>query len=76
MRPHAPPTPRRRSGPPCGKDWCVVAGPGSGKTSVLIEYFRRLVESGVHPRNILAITFTGKAGSSGDFSKRLSLAWR
>src|SRR5437879_3218807 len=44
-----------------GKDTCVVAGPGSGKTTVLIERFRGLVESGVPPLRILAITFTEKA---------------
>jgi ATP-dependent helicase/nuclease subunit A len=43
------------------QDVCVVAGPGSGKTTVLIERFRGLVESGVHPLRILAITFTEKA---------------
>ena len=43
------------------KDTCVVAGPGSGKTTVLIERFRGLVESGVPPSRILAITFTEKA---------------
>jgi ATP-dependent helicase/nuclease subunit A len=42
-------------------DTCVVAGPGSGKTTVLIERFRGLVESGVSPLRILAITFTEKA---------------
>ena len=30
-------------------DACVVAGPGSGKTTVLVEYFRRLVEAGRGP---------------------------
>ena len=40
------------------QDACVVAGPGSGKTTVLVEYFRRLVEAGVDPLRILAITFT------------------
>src|SRR6266568_4280855 len=43
------------------KDTCVVAGPGSGKTTVLIERFRGLVEAGVPPSRILAITFTEKA---------------
>src|SRR5205823_2793963 len=43
------------------KDACVVAGPGSGKTTVLIERFRALVQSGVSPLRILAITFTEKA---------------
>ena len=42
------------------QDTCVVAGPGSGKTTVLIERFRGLVESGVSPLRILAITFTEK----------------
>ncbi|HLI85677.1 MAG TPA: UvrD-helicase domain-containing protein [Bryobacteraceae bacterium] len=45
-------------------DACVTAGPGSGKTTVLVEYFRRLVESGVHPQRILAITFTEKAAAN------------
>ena len=44
-------------------DACIVAGPGAGKTTVLVEYFRRLVESGVDPARILAITFTEKAAS-------------
>ena len=43
------------------RDTCVVAGPGSGKTTVLIETFRRLVEQGTPPLRILAITFTEKA---------------
>ncbi len=47
------------AGPPL--DTCVVAGPGSGKTTVLIERFRRLVASGISPQRILAITFTEKA---------------
>jgi ATP-dependent helicase/nuclease subunit A len=46
------------------RDTCVVAGPGSGKTTVLVEYFKRLVESGVDPLRILAITFTDKAASN------------
>src|SRR5690348_7154024 len=45
-------------------DACVVAGPGSGKTTVLVEYFRRLVEVGVEPARILAITFTEKAAAN------------
>lgn len=43
---------------------CVVAGPGSGKTTVLVEYFSRLVAAGVDPGRILAITFTEKAAGN------------
>jgi ATP-dependent exoDNAse (exonuclease V) beta subunit len=50
-------------------DTCVVAGPGSGKTTVLVEYFRRLVGAGVDPLRILAITFTEKA--AGNMRKKL-----
>ena len=45
-------------------DACVVAGPGSGKTTVLVEYFQSLVDVGVDPLRILAITFTEKAASN------------
>ena len=46
------------------QDVCVVAGPGSGKTSVLIERFTWLVSKhGVDPGRILAITFTDKAAT-------------
>ena len=46
------------------RDTCVVAGPGSGKTTVLVAHFERLVESGVDPLRILAITFTDKAANN------------
>ena len=38
----------------------VLAGPGSGKTFVLVERVKKLVESGVKPEEILCITFTDK----------------
>ena len=56
------------------RDACVVAGPGSGKTTVLVEYFRRLVEAGVDPLRILAITFTEKA--AGNMQARLAEVFR
>ena len=55
-------------------DACVVAGPGSGKTTVLVEYFGNLVAAGVDPLRILAITFTEKA--AGNMRKKLAEAFR
>ena len=48
-----------------GEDACVVAGPGSGKTTVLVERYRQLVQvRGIPVHRILAITFTEKAANN------------
>ena len=39
----------------------VIAGPGSGKTFVIIKRVLRLIEKGISPSSILVITFTKAA---------------
>jgi DNA helicase-2/ATP-dependent DNA helicase PcrA len=48
----------------------VVAGPGAGKTRVLVERFAHLVRNGASPRRILALTFSNKA--AGEMRERLA----
>ena len=44
-----------------GKPLVINAGPGAGKTRVIIERVLYLIENGAEPESILVITFTNKA---------------
>ena len=48
----------------------IVAGAGTGKTSVIVERILKLIENGVDKSTILALTFTEKA--AGEMQERVT----
>ncbi len=59
-------------------DVVLAAGPGSGKTRVLVGRIERLLEEGVPPERVAAITFTRKAAAEmkGRLRAELMHRWR
>jgi len=46
--------------------WCCLAGPGSGKTTVLVARYNALIQEGVPPHATLNLTFTREAAKEMD----------
>jgi len=44
----------------------LIAGPGSGKTRVFISKAAKLISQGVHPENILMLTFSNRAAKEAE----------
>ncbi|WP_298522514.1 ATP-dependent DNA helicase [uncultured Methanobrevibacter sp.] len=57
-----------------GKELLVEAGPGSGKTTVLVARILELIKKGVDPSTFLVITFTTKAADNLKFKLRKELS--
>lgn len=52
----------------------VEAGPGSGKTTVIVERIKYLIKQGVDPESFLVITFTNKATDNLKYKLRKELS--
>lgn len=52
----------------------VEAGPGSGKTTVIVERIKHLIKQGVDPESFLVITFTNKAADNLKYKLRKELS--
>ena len=52
----------------------VEAGPGSGKTTVIVERIKHLINEGVDPSSFLVITFTNKAADNLKYKLRKELS--
>lgn len=44
-------------------DYVTIAGPGSGKTTVLLDRHIRMLGKGINPRDIMNLTFTNSAAT-------------
>ncbi len=66
----APLDPEQRAAADCAAPALIVAGPGAGKTRILVSRYARLVSEGIHPRHILALTFTNRA--AGEMRERIA----
>ncbi len=51
--------------------WVVIAGPGSGKTTTLVERYIAMLSKGINVRDILNLTFTNSAAT--EMVKRVGL---
>ncbi len=54
---------QRRAFEQLDRPYALIAGAGSGKTSVLVERYRRLLSRGLRPHQILTVTFTKDASA-------------
>ncbi len=54
---------QRRAIETLDRPYALIAGAGSGKTTVLVERYRRLLARGLRPHQILTVTFTQDAAA-------------